>query len=215
MSLLNDRAHETGRPFTIVVALDFTDAGGRAFDDAARIARRVPKAELHLLHVFKSEDVARKSPRDIVEHLEMYATEKAAAFGGLKGVPIGVHVRTGDAAREVVQLATDVSADLVLLGSRKGLHLRDWVAGSVTAKIMASAPCPVLMAGPRPSPLEKHEPAIEPPCADCVRTRFATSGHTWWCERHAKHHDRAHTYSYQRELPFATHDGAVSPTGVD
>jgi nucleotide-binding universal stress UspA family protein len=214
MSLLSDRTKETERPFTIVVGLDFTDAGGLAFDQAARLACRVPKAELHLVHAFPTERDARKTPRDIVEHLEIYAAEKAAAFGGLPGTPIGVHVRTGDVAREIVQLASDVGADLILLGSRKGIHLPGWVASSASAKVMASAPCAVLVAGPRPAPLEKHEPAIEPPCAECVSARFTTHGHVWWCERHAAHHDRPHTYSDIRELPFASHDGAVSLTGT-
>jgi len=42
-----------------------------------------------------------------------------------------------------------------------------------------------------------------------------SSSQFWWCERHSRHAPRAHVFSYQRELPFATHDSEVIPTGID
>jgi nucleotide-binding universal stress UspA family protein len=200
-------------PFSIVVGLDFTDAGGFAFGKAARIAQGVARSQLHLVHVFESSPTEDRR-RQLVEELRLYANEKAASVGGLKGVTIGIHLRVGKPVREIVQLATEVGAGLIVLGSHKWPHLKSWFVGSVGERILAAAPCPVLVAGPTPPEQEPHVPAIEPPCPDCVAARAKSGGTDWWCERHAHHAKAAHSFSYQRELPFATHDSEVIPTGI-
>ncbi len=203
--------------FTIVVGLDFTSAGGLAFDQAARIARAIPRARIELLHVFEGahSEGAGESASALVARLELYAGEKAAAFGGLKGVTLGIHLRSGAVAREIVQLATDVAADLIVIGSHKAPHMRSWIVGSTAEKMTASAPCPLLVAAPTPPQPIKLEPEIERACAECITTRFASHGKAWWCAPHAEHATRAHAYSYRRENSFSTHDSVVTSTGVD
>ena len=58
-------------------------------------------------------------------------------------------------------------------------------------------------------------PAIEPPCPDCESVRRLSGNTQAWCAHHAEHHVHGHAYHYERELPLAQHDSAVSPTGVD
>jgi nucleotide-binding universal stress UspA family protein len=199
---------------SIVVATDFSDASGFAFDAAAHLAQRVPRSELHLVHVFASEPSQART-RDLVGHLRLYVNEKAAQLGGLRGMTVGIHLRSGAPVREIAELANEVRADLVVVGSHAGPHLKSWVLGSTAERLVASAPFPVLIAGPKPVAAEAHEPAIEPPCSDCLRARATSSGARWWCERHSQHAKRAHTFSYQRELPFASHDAEVIPTGIE
>ncbi len=199
---------------SLVVGFDFTGADGTAFDQAVQIARHVPQAELHLLHVFHTEPSAERS-RDLAGHLRAYVNEKAAFLKGLEGLTVGIHLRAGKPVREIVQLATEVRADLIVVGSHRGPHLRQWIVGSTAEKLIAAAPCPVLVASPKPKEPAKLEPSIEPACPQCVQTRKASGGTTWWCERHSHAANGAHTYSYQREIPFASHDSAIFPTGVD
>ena len=198
----------------MVVGLDFTDADGPAFDQAAQIARRVPHTELHLVHVFHTELSAERS-RELVGHLRLYVNEKAAIANGLPGITVGIHLRAGKPAREIVQLATEVHADIIVVGSHRGPHLKHSIVGSTAEKLVAGASCPVFVASPMPKVPEKHEPAIEPACPQCVQARKASGGATWWCPRHSHIANGAHTYSYQRELPFASHDSAIFPTGID
>jgi hypothetical protein len=58
-------------------------------------------------------------------------------------------------------------------------------------------------------------PAIEPLCADCESVRRLSANTQTWCARHAEHHVHGHAYHYERELPLAQHDSAVTPIGVD
>lgn len=214
MKSANESGNGSESRLTVVVGLDFTDADGPAFDQAVRIAQRVPRSELHLVHVFGAEPSRAKS-KELVGHLRLYVNEKAAAMGGLGGITVGIHLRSGKPVREIVQLATEVSADIIVVGSYRGPHLSHWVLGSTAERLIHAAPCPVLVASPRPKEPAKHEPSIEPPCPDCVRARSASRGKEWWCERHSHVAVGGHLYSYQRELPFASHDSEVIPTGVD
>jgi hypothetical protein len=101
-----------------------------------------------------------------------------------------------------------------VLASTKGPHLKRILVGSVADRLMAAARCPVLVAGPMPPP-KVLEPAVEPACPDCFESRRGSGGRQWWCTRHSQHHAKAHSYSFQRELALRTHDGAVTPTGID
>jgi nucleotide-binding universal stress UspA family protein len=207
-------AQLTPRPpssFAIVVGLKFSEGGTYAFDQAARLARHIPSASIHLVHVFESS-LSKEESVAMTQHLELYATEKAASLGGFPGRMTGIHLRTGDPAKAIVQLASEVDAELIVLGSEKHAT-KSWFTAPTAEKVIFAAPCPVLVAGPKPLEAASTEPVIEPPCADCVATRRSTGGQHWWCARHSEHARSIHTFSYQREFPFATHDSQLGPTG--
>jgi nucleotide-binding universal stress UspA family protein len=202
-------------PFTIVVGNDFSEGAGHAFDQAARVARRVPGSDIHVVNVIDQESTEEQTRR-VADDLLQYLEAKVKALGGLEGQAVGLHVRCGRPAREIAQLATDVAADLIVVGATKGPHLKQLFVGSVTERLLLAAPCPVFVAGPSPvEASDAHEPAIEPACADCLVSRRRSAGKNWWCDRHATRHLAAHSYSFHRELPLRTHDSAVLPTGVD
>ncbi|MGH7296454.1 MAG: universal stress protein [Polyangiaceae bacterium] len=214
MSASNDLAgFPTGR-LAVLVGLDFTDADGPAFDQAARIAHRLPGSELHLVHVFGSTP-SPETAQDLAGHLRLYVDEKAAMHHGLGGVVVGIHLRGGKPVREIVQLATELDAAIIVVGSHRGPHLKQWLLGSTADRLLRGAPCPVVVASPPPREPERHEPAIEPPCPECVEARFASRGQQWWCARHSHAANAGHAFSYQRELPFALHDSEAIPTGTD
>jgi nucleotide-binding universal stress UspA family protein len=201
--------------FSILVASDLTEAGGYAFEQAARLAQRIPGATVHFLNV-TSGDASEARVRQLGDQLRMYVSEKAVSMGGLQGLRVGVHVRHGDPMREIVQAAVELEIDLIVLGTPQHPHLKSLVVGTIAEKLLAHSPCPVVLAGPKPIEPLVHYPAIEPPCPDCVKARTQSGGREWWCTRHTTHGATAgaHVYSYQRELPFAQLDSAVIPTGI-
>jgi nucleotide-binding universal stress UspA family protein len=203
------------RSFVLVVALDLGDSasGGYALDQALRIARRIPGSQAHAVHV--GADDAKPETLGLLRH---YVEAKALALGGCERQSVAVHVRKGEPGHEIAQLASDLGADLIVVGTHKALHLKTLLVGSTAGHVMTTAPCPVVVAGPRPPPENSHVITIEPPCPDCVKARVETHGKSWWCARHSEHHPvltHHHLYSYHTELPFAEHDEEVSATGVD
>lgn len=205
------------RPFSILVCFDYTDAGGYAFEQAASIVKRLPSSEMHLIHV-TSGDTSDARVRQVAGQLRAYVDAKAASIGGMGGMSVGVHVRHGDPVREIAQLAAEVDIDLIVIGTPKHANLKSWILGTTEEKLLQHSPCPVVVAGPKPTEPHVHYPAIAPACADCLKARATSHGSQWWCARHASsglHGVSGHLYSYQRELPFASHDSEVIPTGID
>jgi nucleotide-binding universal stress UspA family protein len=207
----------TDRPFVLVVGLDLadTDSSGYALDQAARTAMRIGGSRMHLLHVLAAEADADKIGQ-AAGLLREYVSGKAKQLGGLARQSVGIHIRRGRPGHEIAQLASDVDADLIVVGMHHRPHIKQLFLGSTAEHVMATAQCPVFVAGPRPAPKPSHVIAIEPPCPDCLRKRQETKGASWWCDRHSESHHlaRIHRYSYQTELPFEQHDSEVIPTGV-
>jgi nucleotide-binding universal stress UspA family protein len=205
---------QSASTLSIVVGTNFKDASGVAFDAAAHLAQRVARSEIHLVHVFE-EEPSEERGHELIAHLRLYVNEKAAMMGGLRGTSIGIHLRSGKPVREIIQLARDVDASLIVVGSPAAPHMKSWLVGSTAEQLLAAGALPVLIAGPRPTSTVVLEPAIESACGDCVRVRAQSAGRNWWCERHSHHAKRAHTYSYQAELPFEMHDSEVTATGIE
>lgn len=194
------------RPFTIVVADEATRAGGFAFDEAARVAERIPLSALHAVYLVKRGTTLAQM-EEIAASLRADTVGRAAALG-IHDRLMAVHVRAGDPATEVAAVARELGADLVVLGEperRFGMR-RD----ALLDQLHIELDCPVVLARPLPSPL----PEIEPPCPACALARAQSHGQVWWCASHSKHRHAAHQYSYRRELALAQHDSNVIPTGV-
>lgn len=69
--------------------------------------------------------------------LEKYARE---AFPGER---VEVVCRMGDPAKEILHTAEECNAHLIMMPARGGSHLRGLLLGSVTAKVLDGAKCPV------------------------------------------------------------------------
>lgn len=196
MSLLPE---EEATRSVVLAAVDLGERSDEALQTAAKLAR-TDNGELHIVHVIPSdavgslhgEDALRFSnlTDDVRAKLQQLASELPAAVKR-----IHLHVRLGTVDTEIAQLASDVNADLVVVGTHGHRGLERLLVGSVAASLIRNAPCPVLVC--RPKSVPKWE-QIMPPCEACRAVQQRTKRATLWCERHAQHHPRAHTYS---ELP--------------
>jgi nucleotide-binding universal stress UspA family protein len=82
---------------------------------------------------------------------------KAAHEAGIAAEPI---LRRGEAAHEVCVTAEEIEADLIVVGSHGWNALQRLVLGSVSARVLHEAPCPVLVVrGSRDVELEAHDEA--------------------------------------------------------
>ncbi len=196
------------RPFTIVVADEATRAGGFAFDEAARVAERIPLSALHAVYLVK-RGTSLAQMEQIAASLRADTVGRAAALG-LHDRLMAVHVRSGDPAIEIAAVARELRADMVVLGEserRFGSRRSD----ALFDQLHIELECPVVLARPLPSPL----PEIEPACPACELARAQSRGQIWWCASHRTHRHVPHHYSYRREHALAQHDSNVIPTGID
>lgn len=192
----------------VIAAVDYSETGDLAFDRAYAQAGQV-HGELHvvsavtpygsLLRVELPTEVIDVTLEQAGAELKRYVEKRlamndAATDPARRPTRAVAHLRVGSPAEEVAQLASDLEADLVIVGSHGRRGVRRLLLGSVSENVVRMAPCPVLVVRPRNS---IEVPAIEPPCPRCVEARFETKGEQLWCAQHNERHGRRHTYSIQ------------------
>jgi nucleotide-binding universal stress UspA family protein len=199
------------KPYVIVVAVDYSDSGKLALERAFELAAQQPNAKLHVVNVLSVYEAgavdsskgawagALPSLQEWTERLRTYVAEARAAyetahparpFGFLE--TIATHQRISDPSVEIAQLAADIEADLVVVGTHGRRGIARMIMGSVAEATIRLAPCPVLVV--RPKALPRPEPVIEPPCPRCVATRKESHGQELWCAQHRERHGQRHTY---------------------
>jgi nucleotide-binding universal stress UspA family protein len=199
-------------PYIVVVGMDFSDLADRALSEAFKLASRHKHAEVHVVSVVPGPNMdpsyqipgyalANNQGDNLdgaVERLRAHVQAQFEAFdtalaerpqgGSLKVVS---HARVAAPMLGIVQLASDVAADLIVVGTHGRSGIARALLGSVAESTVRHAHCPVLVIPPQDgvAPVK-----IDPPCSECVRARVSSSGREFWCEQHRERHGRRHTY---------------------
>jgi nucleotide-binding universal stress UspA family protein len=196
--------------FTIVVGVDYTGAGDAALAEAIAQAASRESSVLHVVHAVTSQVPNAKSAAGIEKidaliekaraKLKVYV-DRARSAPGLQGRDLVAHVRFGAADEAIVQVAVDVDADLVVVGTTPRKGIAKLVHSSVSAKVLKAAECAVLLVRQKNHAGMAKTPRIEPACPKCQAVRTMSAGESWWCDRHAERQAHSvHVYSYHREL---------------
>lgn len=135
----------------IVAPTDFSDCAEEAWRLAQRAARRLG-SEIVLVHVFVEPPVYGDPPavaagwRVVVEAEKWVADELAkwAEEARKKGITVRTVVRMGSPSAQIVELASDEHADLVIMGTHGRGGVSRVLLGSVADRVIRTAPCPVL-----------------------------------------------------------------------
>jgi len=189
----------------VLVALDLSPVSDAVMRAAANVVAG-RSTELHLLHVLQPPAADPMATLHVARDVEQSKTQlKQLAHELPRSVKrVVIHLRTGQAELEIAQLASDLGADLIVVGTHGYKGVDRVLLGSVAEQLIRNAPCPVFTYRPKTvRPWER----IEPPCPDCIAVRQATGRATLWCQRHSEHHPRAHTYS---EIPPSYGIGALT-----
>jgi len=151
----------------IMCAVDLTDNSDRVIEEAVRAANAYD-AQVHLLHINESfdtnvampivsfmgeerfkqliEEKKSETEDEISRRLDNMAAEGKAGIktGDLKRIK-GIHVMEGDPVVEILNMASAVKADMLVLGTHgKGIVVHTFL-GSVAQKIVKRVSVPVLL----------------------------------------------------------------------
>ncbi len=203
----------TKKPYVVVAGTDFSADAARAIAIAYEEARAKAPAELHVAHVAFAVDVNLQVPlapgmeqatlqvprsdelhTQLLKHLDAVLGKTSHSSDGVR---IIAHVVVDVPSFGLAQLASQLEANLLVVGSHGRHGFARFFLGSVAEGALRTATCPVLVIPPPPAKLEAV-PEIEPPCPRCVDARRASAGTELWCEQHREHHGRRHTY-YQAD----------------
>jgi nucleotide-binding universal stress UspA family protein len=148
-------AHNKATPFKlkkILVPIDFSGCSKKALQYAIPLARQFG-ASLTLLHVvqmsypvggeFATVDytLCEKELCDLTEkQLAVLAREEISA-----GVPAATLVRRGYPVQQIIDAASELEIDLILLSTHGHTGLKHVFLGSTAENVVRRAPCPVLV----------------------------------------------------------------------
>ena len=146
----------TSQETQVVVAFDFSNSGREALYRAIGLAKRAPNHVLHFACVidphFAFAAVPHKGPIDYkyaaqVEQalVDVVATELREAQIADR-VHFFVHARIGKPAEEILGVARDVGADMIIIGTKGRTGVEHYMLGSVAEKVVREAGCAVIVA---------------------------------------------------------------------
>jgi nucleotide-binding universal stress UspA family protein len=136
-------------PTRILVATDGSREAELAVTTAADLAKSTD-SELHVVHVGESPLVyhpERHAYRAEYEEHEKVSQQllesQVERIEGAGATEAQAHLRMGRADEEIVELAHNIDAGLVVMGSRGHGRLRRALVGSVSESVVRHAHCPV------------------------------------------------------------------------
>jgi nucleotide-binding universal stress UspA family protein len=132
----------------ILVPLDFSPASVEALDYAVWLAKQF-RAAIHLVHVYPPDEASAPGgghrlfqSAEAIERLNEKLTgihqKHAPTFR-----PENCHIRGGQPYQEIVLLAREIHADLIVLATRGRSGLKRLLLGSTAERVIRNAPCPV------------------------------------------------------------------------
>jgi nucleotide-binding universal stress UspA family protein len=152
-----EESRDPGR--RVLVPLDGSPLAAQAIPYARAIA--APNAELLLLLVLPDRDPFRGGPtgqvvfgeEDVLrageEEARRLLEETAARLrAGADAPRVEIALTVGDPATEILRMATERGADLVVLASRGRGALGRWAFGSVADRVSRASPVPVMVVRP-------------------------------------------------------------------
>ena len=214
----------TDSKYVILVGADYSPASDLALQSALEFAASKTHVELHVVNVrpttfysARSLDIDPQTPtlQEATATLNAYVAVQVTVYQDQNpAAPFAklfTHLREDEAGPQIAQLAADLEADLVVVGTHRRHGFERLLLGSVAEVVMRLSPCPVLVV--RPKAIPAPVPTIEPPCPRCVEARFASQGAELWCEQHRERHGQRHTYHQGDRVGAATNFPLVTSTG--
>lgn len=161
----------------VVVGFDFSHTGEAALDRAVQLAGRAPEHVLHVACIIHPRDALPSIPTDgDIDYLYAARVQEALAscvHSALERAQVTtrvnffVHARIGNKpADELLQLAHEIGAVLIVVGSHGLTGLERLIVGSTSEKIVREARCTVEVARPSTYPEQPMLTIVEVPHQD-------------------------------------------------
>jgi len=143
---------------TILVTTDFSETSKRAFPLARELAERF-RARLVLVHVHEEwtllmGEYGQPLVQEVFEEQRRMMEGRLHALARELGSDVQVATALGAPHQEIVRLARERPADLIVMATHGRGFVSHALLGSTTERVLRRAPCPVVVvrdAGEEPS----------------------------------------------------------------
>jgi nucleotide-binding universal stress UspA family protein len=132
---------------TILHPTDFSACSDSAFHAACSLARAYG-AELVLVHVAAPAPEGADAETSLLPHSDEVKdaiwNKLSALRGANANVVVSQHIRNGEPTDEILRLAAEINADMIVIGTHGRTGLGRLLMGSVAEEVIRKAVCPVL-----------------------------------------------------------------------
>ena len=135
-------------PKRILVAFDGSKDANHAFETALDFAS-LCSARLQVVSVATPPEPPTRVETEAV--LEAASEHYEELFEGMRrkaqgrSVELETRIVVGHAAEQILRLAADTGADLIVVGHRGRSAIREWLFGSTSRRVVSHAACSVLV----------------------------------------------------------------------
>lgn len=154
----------------VVVGFDFSESSDLALRRAVALVARAPFHVLNVacivdphagVHAVPAKRVDFEYTDEVRDRVAATVEERLRTTNA-NTVHFNVHVRIGrHPAKEIVDIARDVGAGLIIVGSRGRGRLERFVVGSVSQRVVRDARCAVVVARAKEYPAVQLEEIVE------------------------------------------------------
>ena len=155
-----ERERRSARRAKVLVPIDFSEGSQRALDFATQYVEKIP-SELYLFHVFEPVGRQRFVGKQLLDKVE-------AEIDRMEGMAIAelerlitddetrrrlrnfhCRVASGKPWEEILRMAANISADIIILGTYEREGIERALLGSVAERVVRRAPCTVVCVKPK------------------------------------------------------------------
>ena len=133
----------------ILFPTDFSETANKAEDHVVNLAK-VMGSGVTIVHVFESSSYgsifggSSSSDDEVLQSIKEKVNSKASDLSSKHGIEIDVVFGTGRIYDQIVNVAQDVEADLIMMGTHGISGFAEFFAGSNAFKVVTQSPCPVV-----------------------------------------------------------------------
>ncbi|MEZ4220139.1 MAG: universal stress protein [Polyangiaceae bacterium] len=140
----------------LVVGVDFSHLSPLVVSTALGIAESRPEVQIHVVHVAKNLGAQVRldlpdgervlAPQEAAAYLADYTARALQSRGGPTAASkerVTTHLRVGTPSTEVVELAAELDADLIVVGTEGTTGVERFLLGSTAENVVRKAGCPV------------------------------------------------------------------------
>lgn len=136
----------------ILIPVDFSETSQLAIKHGAFVAQ-LTKGDLYLLHVINAQYIAQNMFVPVMQFdahnkIEEKAEQKLAQLGeevkNEYNIKIEYIVKSGNPSTEIVAVAKEIGASLVVMGTHGYSPLEELVIGSTALKVLTKSSCPTM-----------------------------------------------------------------------
>lgn len=127
----------------ILIPLDLSENSLLALEHGIFMGKLF-KADIDLVHILENHSWFGAAPTQPLPDTEKKLNELVTSIKTQLGGKVNLHVKSGKIAKSIVEVATKIKSDIIVMGTHGVSGFEEFFAGSNAFRVVNDSPCPVI-----------------------------------------------------------------------